>query len=127
MKIKSCRIEAGSILAWRDYSFFTKLWRKLLGKGTPLNKWMLLPFNIELITPGDFRAEVYKPIRKYSKREIDKLYTICNVCDDVSTWSTIVTVANIVRPNTFTDSMSIDECKYYKKINLDEESDEYLY
>lgn len=127
MKIKSCRIEAGSILAWRDYSFFTKLWRKLLGKGTPLNKWMLLPFNIELITAGDFRAEVYKPIRKYSKREIDKLYTICSVCDDVSTWGTIVTVANIVRPNTFTDSMSIDECKYYKKINLDEESDEYLY
>ena len=42
-------------------------------------------------------------------------------------WDDVKTIINIIRPNTFDNSSTLEECKYYKKIDLNEESSEYIY
>ena len=48
-------------------------------------------------------------------------------CMEDRNWDDVKTIINIIRPNTFDNSSTLEECKYYKKIDLNEESSEYIY
>lgn len=136
MEIKSAIIQPGTILCWKEYNIFTRLWNKLRGKELPNNKFIVVPYKVELISlnkyyfksngTGSYSIAAYVPIRKYSKRELDELTTIYR--DDTSdrSWSSIRDIINIIRPNTFTGS-TIENSKYYRKRDLNAEANEYIY
>lgn len=127
MKIKTTIVRPGTILCWKEYNIFTKLWNKLKKRDLPYNKFEIIPTSIELLTIDRYNFVAYAPIRKYSKQEIHKLQSVYNNCILNSYWEDVKTIINIVRPNTFSDSSTLEECKYYKKIDLNEESSEYIY
>lgn len=125
MKIKTTIVRPGTILCWKEYNIFTKLWNKLKKRDLPYNKFEIIPTSIELLTIDKYNFVAYAPIRKYSKQEIYKLQSVYDIND--RNWEDIKAIINIVRPNTFNDSSTLEECKYYKKIDLNEESSEYIY
>lgn len=127
MKIKTTIVRPGTILCWKEYNIFTKLWNKLKKRDLPYNKFEIIPTSTELLTIDRYNFVAYAPIRKYSKQEIHKLQSVYNNCIPNSYWEDVKTIINIVRPNTFSDSSTLEECKYYKKIDLNEESSEYIY
>lgn len=127
MKIKTTIVRPGTILCWKEYNIFTKLWNKLKKRDLSYNKFEIIPTSIELLTIDKYNFVAYAPIRKYSKQEIHKLQSVYNNCIPNSYWEDVKTIINIVRPNTFSDSSTLEECKYYKKIDLNEESSEYIY
>lgn len=127
MKIKTTIVRPGTILCWKEYNIFTKLWNKLKKRDLPYNKFEIIPTSIELLTIDKYNFVAYAPIRKYSKQEIHKLQSVYNNCIPNSYWEDVKTIINTVRPNTFNDSSTLEECKYYKKIDLNEESSEYIY
>ena len=127
MKIKTTIVRPGTILCWKEYNIFTKLWNKLKKRDLPYNKFEIIPTSIELLTIDKYNFVAYAPIRKYSKQEIHKLQSVYNNCIPNSYWEDVKTIINTVRPNTFSDSSTLEECKYYKKIDLNEESSEYIY
>ena len=127
MKIKTTIVRPGTILCGKEYNIFTKLWNKLKKRDLPYNKFEIIPTSIELLTIDKYNFVAYAPIRKYSKQEIHKLQSVYNNCIPNSYWEDVKTIINIVRPNTFNDSSTLEECKYYKKIDLNEESSEYIY
>lgn len=127
MKIKTTIVRPGTILCWKEYNIFTKLWNKLKKRDLPYNKFEIIPTSIELLTIDRYNFVAYAPIREYSKQEIHKLQSVYNNCIPNSYWEDVKTIINIVRPNTFSDSSTLEECKYYKKIDLNEESSEYIY
>lgn len=127
MKIKTTIVRPGTILCWKEYNIFTKLWNKLKKRDLPYNKFEIIPTSIELLTIDKYNFVAYAPIRKYSKQEIHKLQSVYNNCIPNSYWEDVKTIINIVRPNTFSDSSTLEECEYYKKIDLNEESSEYIY
>jgi hypothetical protein len=127
MKIKTTIVRPGTILCWKEYNIFTKLWNKLKKRDLPYNKFEIIPTSIELLTIDRYNFVAYAPIRKYSKQEIHKLQSVYNNCIPNSYWEDVKTIINTVRPNTFSDSSTLEECKYYKKIDLNEESSEYIY
>lgn len=127
MKIKTTIVRPGTILCWKEYNIFTRLWNKLKKKDLPYNKFEIIPTNIELLTIDEYNFIAYTPIHKYSKQEIHKLQSVYDNCVNDRTWEDVKAIINIVRPNTFNDSSTLEECKYYKKIDLNEESSEYIY
>lgn len=127
MKIKTTIVRPGTILCWKEYNIFTKLWNKLKKRDLPYNKFEIIPTSIELLTIDRYNFVAYAPIRKYSKQEIHKLQSVYNNCIPNSYWEDVKTIINIIRPNTFDNSSTLEECKYYKKIDLNEESSEYIY
>lgn len=127
MKIKTTIVRPGTILCWKEYNIFTKLWNKLKKRDLPYNKFEIIPTSIELLTIDKYNFVVYAPIRKYSKQEIHKLQSVYDNCVNDRNWEDIKAIINIVRPNTFNDYSTLEECKYYKKIDLNEESSEYIY
>lgn len=127
MKIKTTIVRPGTILCWKEYNIFTKLWNKLKKRDLPYNKFEIIPTSIELLTIDKYNFVAYAPIRKYSKQEIHKLQSVYVNCVNDRNWEDIKAIINIVRPNTFNDSSTLEECKYYKKIDLNEESSEYIY
>lgn len=127
MKIKTTIVRPGTILCWKEYNIFTKLWNKLKKRDLPYNKFEIIPTSIELLTIDKYNFVAYAPIRKYSKQEIHKLQSVYDNCVNDGNWEDIKAIINIVRPNTFNDSSTLEECKYYKKIDLNEESSEYIY
>lgn len=127
MKIKTTIVGPGTILCWKEYNIFTKLWNKLKKRDLPYNKFEIIPTSIELLTIDKYNFVAYAPIRKYSKQEIHKLQSVYDNCVNDRNWEDIKAIINIVRPNTFNDYSTLEECKYYKKIDLNEESSEYIY
>ena len=65
--------------------------------------------------------------RKYNKLESNKLMTITFGLGSSKEWDEVVTIINIVRPNTLLATNSIDKCKYYKRVEWNEKLDEYIY
>ena len=101
MKIKTTIVRPGTILCWKEYNIFTKLWNKLKKRDLPYNKFEIIPTSI--------------------------LQSIYGNCIEDRNWDDVKTIINIIRPNTFDNSSTLEECKYYKKIDLNEESSEYIY
>lgn len=127
IKIKTILVAPGTILCWKEYNIFTRLWNKLIKRDLPYNKFNVISANTELLTLDKYNYIAYTPIRRYNKQEIHKLQSIYDSYTTDCDWETVRTVINLVRPNTFDSSSALEECKYYKKIDLNEEPGEYIY
>ena len=73
MKIKTTIVRPGTILCWKEYNIFTKLWNKLKKRDLPYNKFEIIPTSIELLTLVRFNFVAYKHILKFNKQEILKI------------------------------------------------------
>lgn len=128
MKMRSVILEPGSIICWKQYNILKRLWNLLLGRKTANNKFLLITRRTELLTIGSFlNIEVYEPIRKYNRYEVSKLQTIYEGYEHIYNWVEATGTINIVRPNTFPNMTTIEDSKYYKKVNLNEKLDKYIY
>lgn len=128
MKMRSLMLDAGSILFWKDYSIMRKLWSKLTKKELPYNRYTIISQKTELLTTDKLNNMViYEPIKKYNKLESSKLAVLTFKLGSSKDWDEVVTIINMIRPNTLVSGNSIDKCKYYSKINYNEKLDEYIY
>ena len=128
MKMRTFLLEAGSIIAWKKYPYIKKIWSKIRGKELPYNMFTMITSRTELLTSDKMKdILVYEPIRKYSKQEQSKISALSRDRMYSSDWKDITSIINIVRPNTFVGPISIDACRYYKKIEWNEKLDEYIY
>ena len=97
-------------------------------KTLPFNRFTIVGQKTELLTTDKLEnIVVYEPIRKYNKLESNKLMTITFGLGSSKEWDEVVTIINIVRPNTLLATNSIDKCKYYKRVEWNEKLDEYIY
>ena len=132
MKAVSMMIEAGSVIAWKKYSLLKEIWAWIRRKELPYNRFTIIPNRTELILINDtgatFNAAIYEPIRKYSRSESNKLSVLCKDCNyNNEDWVDTANIINLVRPNTFTGLTTLNACRYYKKVELHEKLDEYIY
>lgn len=128
MKMRSVILEPGSIICWKQYNILKRLGNFLLGRKVINNRFLLITRRTELLTIGSFlNIEVYEPIRKYNRYEVAKLQTIYEGYEHIHNWVEATGTINIVRPNTFPNMTTIEDSKYYKKVNLNEKLDEYIY
>ena len=128
MKMRSLMLDAGSIILWKEYNILHKLWNKLRRKELPFNRFTIVGQKTELLTTDKLEnVVVYEPIRKYNKLESNKLMTITFGLGSSKEWDEVVTIINVVRPNTLLATSSIDKCKYYKRVEWNEKLDEYIY
>lgn len=128
MKMRSLMLDAGSIILWKEYNPIRKLWNKVRRKTLPFNRFTIVGQKTELLTTDKLEnVVVYEPIRKYNKLESNKLMTITFGLGSSKEWDEVVTIINIVRPNTLLVTSSIDKCKYYKRVEWNEKLDEYIY
>lgn len=128
MKMKSLMLDAGTVILWKDYGIFTKLWSKIRGKEMPYNRFTVITQKTELLTLGKINnIELYEPIRKYNKQESGKLTVITSGSVCYKDWKETVDTINIIRPHTLIATDTIDKCRYYKKVDWNEKLDEYIY
>ena len=130
MKIQSTMLEPGSIIVWKDYSLLKKIWYNFLKRDLPYNKFTLITQKTELLSVNgnfDSNTAIYEPIRKYSKLEANKLAIIANDLHYSKSWLDIADVINVIRPNTISGPITLNECKYYKRVKLNEKSTKYIY
>lgn len=130
MKIQSTMLEPGSIIVWKDYSLLKKIWYNISRKNLPYNKFTLITQKTELLSiNGNFDNDtaIYEPIRKYSKLEANKLAVITGSLRYSNNWLDIADIINAIRPNTISGSITLDKCKYYRKISFNEKSTKYIY
>lgn len=127
--MKSLMLDAGTVILWKEYGTFTKLWSKIRGKKLPYNRFTVITQKTELLTLGNILdlMEVYEPIRKYNKQESGKLTVITSGSIYYKDWKETVDTINIIRPNTLFATDTIDKCRYYKKVDWNEKLDEYIY
>lgn len=128
MRMRSLMLDAGSIILWKEYNPLRRLWSKLRRKPLSFNRFTIIGQKTELLTSDKLEnVVIYEPIKKYSRLESNKLMTITFGLGSSKEWEEVVTIINIVRPNTLLATSSIDRCKYYKKIEWNEKLDEYIY
>lgn len=127
MKMRSLMLDAGSVILWKDYNILRKLWSKVTKKELPYNRYTIIGQKTELLTSDKLsNVIVYEPIRKYSKIESTKLTALIYGLGCSNDWDEVVTLINLVRPNTLTID-GIDKCKYYKLLEWNEKLEEYIY
>jgi len=130
MKIQSTMLEPGSIIVWKDYSLLKKIWYNFLKRDLPYNKFTLITQKTELLSVNgnfDNNTAIYEPIRKYSKLESNKLAVITGSLRYSNNWLDIADIINVIRPNTISGPITLDKCKYYRKISFNEKSTKYIY
>lgn len=128
MKMRSLIIDAGSVILYKKYNPLRRLWSKITRKDLPFNMFTIVGQKTELLTTGKLsNVTVYEPIKKYSKAEGNKLFTITFGLGHSQDWDEIVTIINLIRPNTLDTVNTIDKSKYYKKVEWNEKLDEYIY
>lgn len=133
MKAMSMTLDAGSVIAWKEYSPIKKFWYNLRRRELPYNKFTIVPSKTELIIVDGglgflLNATVYEPIRKYSRAESGKLDLLCGDAKyNNEDWVEIANIINLVRPNTFSGPTTLDTSKYYKKVKYHEKLGEYIY
>lgn len=135
LKIKAIPIEAGSILCWKNYNIFKRIWYRLLNRELQYNMFGIITDTTKLIKACGLNIALYTPIRKYSSEETIRLKKMCeefannfNLC--VGTWEDVMRIVNLIRFNTFTGNSTLQDSKYYKNIDLNvvkKEVDEYIY
>lgn len=126
--MKIAKLKPGTILVWKKHSMLKRIWHTMIGKELIYNRFTIIPEETELY----FRqigknVHIYEPIRKYSKSEENKLAVLMGDKITYEDWLEVTDIINLVRPNTFCGHIALNECRYYKKVNIDEKSDKYLY
>lgn len=116
-------IPAGSILMFKRYNIFKRLWYKLRKKHLPYNEFIIwdIPSKASIFAVGvidtDFKA--YSPIKPYSHKEIFKLLDILYIRqEDCETEQDVINIINSIRKNTITNNSLelLDSNPYYYKL-----------
>lgn len=136
IRFKYINLNAGSILLWKKYNWFKRLMYRLRKKELPYNRIMLIDNNIEYCYSSILRdMKVYTPIKKYSTNEVNRLNRFISGEEKkpVCRWDEIICLINAVRPKTFKnipiyiDENFLSSNNYYRVIDVDKESKEYIY
>lgn len=131
-KIKYIELPAGSIVLWQEHSVLKEIFCKLFNKKLSYNRILVVGEPTEYCFIDNVTSvKFYTPIRTYNSREKTLLKKLMNGCKE--TWDNLLKIVNRVRRNTFDDIPSkidityIDNNNYYRLINVDKESKEYIY
>lgn len=125
MNIFNCTTEiipAGSIIMWKNYNIFKRLWYKLRNKRLPYNSFDIWNVTCPLTIPNALKFldfVIYSPIKPYTPKETFKLFDATYVkYEDCEDEQTIVKIVNDIRKNTInTNSLeSLSNNKYYYKL-----------
>lgn len=113
--MKTINVKAGSIVAYKYYSIFEKLWYKIINKPLKYNSFDLCPVDMEVETYKD--CDIFEPVKSYSRSEtskaIHKYLRYITLADDTD----ILSIVNYIRPNTISDLSEIANSKFYKKVS----------
>lgn len=144
MNIMFKSIVPGSILIYKQYNIFQRLWAKLTNKELKYNRAILFPSNIELMNTLSRYSEaiLLEPKKSYNKAEqsIMKL-EIEKLTDENELYTVefknkgihnLVNIVNNTRSKTFSTVTKFDDLlnnKYYNAESLTEEKcwDIYIY
>lgn len=125
MNIFNCTeeiIPAGSIVMWKNYNIFKRLWYKLRNKRLPYNSFNIWDITGPITLPNFLKFSdfvIYSPVKPYSSKQIfkllDAMYVQCEDCEDEQT---IINIVNDIRKNTInTNSLeSLSNNQYYYKL-----------
>lgn len=127
MKSKIITLKPGTILCWKDYNVFKRAWCKITGKQLYYNRYAILTEPIDFITLKHYDSYAYEPVRRYNQKEINKLVELVKANKGAYSFADIKVMIDAIRPNTFKNVAVMDECKYYKKLDLDANAAEFLY
>lgn len=134
MRIEKLRLSAGTILMWKEYNPFIKLWNKVRYKRLPYNKYTILTEKTEFTTLGTIKdVLVAEPVKPYSKLEAQKLSAIAPENNNYLTWEELTTTVNLIRPKTFLQPVAtsipedIKNNKYYDTDDFNKKLDYTIY
>lgn len=119
MIARTLNLKPGSVICWKEYPWYKRLWSNLMCSKLPLNRYKPVVDKMELIITKwyDKDIQIYTPTKQYTPAEIHKLKTVY-IGYDIVTTEELNTIINCVRANTLdTDTKKIDTVKYYFKIN----------
>lgn len=135
-RFKYINLKTGSILLWKKYNWFKRLIYKLRGKELPYNRIMLIDNDIEHCYSSILsNMKIYTPIKKYSTNEVNRLNRFISGGEKrpIYDWNEIICLINAVRPKTFKnvpsciDDNFLSSNNYYRVIDVDKESKEYIH
>lgn len=127
MRTKVINLKPGTILCWKSYNIFTRLWNKLTGKSMKYNRFSVVAEPVYLLSFEDYTCAAYEPVRAYNAKELTKLKDMIAPTGSTTAFKDIQMMVNVIRPNTFDNVATMDECKYYKKQDLDANSTKYIF
>lgn len=128
MEIEKLILKPGTIILWKKYNPFIKLWSKIRYKSLPYNKYTILKNEVELLTLGTIKDVILLiPLKSYNKLEIAKLKKIAPKDNNYTTWEDFICTVNAIRKNTFDLNENILENKYYEVCPLNEKLDYTIY
>lgn len=144
MNIMFKSVVPGSILVYKQYNIFQRLWAKLTNKELKYNRAILFPSNIELMNTLSRYSEavLLEPKKPYNKAEQSVIKLEIEKLTDESELYTVefknkgihnlVNIVNSTRSKTFSTVTKFDDLlnnKYYNAESLTEEKcwDIYIY
>lgn len=113
--MKTIKVKAGSIVAYKCYSIFEKLWYKIINKPLKYNLFDLCPLDMEVEKYKDF--DIFEPVKSYSRSETHKAVNKYLECITLPYYTDVLSIVNYIRPNTISDLSEIANSKFYKKIS----------
>lgn len=123
------KLKLGTIVCYKKYGILKRMWYKLFGKKLEYNKFWIVTGDLDILPNGLIVDGVaYEPLKKYNKTELNSLYKLLETTNKCELrFADIKAIINNIRPNTLTDTITLDECKYYKKVKLDANALEYIH
>lgn len=115
-------LPAGSVVLYKKYSLWDRMWAKIRGKQLPYNGILVDPFGNSsfMFVRGWFYKydiDVFIPKKPYSKKESTKLLSSMKTLID----DEVVFAINAVRPNTLVEGSlgeMFENNKYYNKKSI---------
>lgn len=99
--MKTLRVKGGSIILWKNYNIFERLWSRITRKQLKYNNCILFPTNMDIVGPKRLsKFTVLEPIKPYTKKELFKLRTLVSPFGETNLQD-IKLIINNIRPNTF--------------------------
>lgn len=118
MIARTLNLKPGSVIAWKEYPWYKRVWNTVLGRELPLNKFKPVTDRIELLVTKwyDSSIKIYAPTKAYNNAETAKLRTIV-YGNKVLSLEDLNASVNCVRPNTLDENTKrIENVKYYFEI-----------
>lgn len=123
--MKKFDIKFGSVILWKKYNVFKRLWAKIKGKELPYNRWAMFNAEEEDVYVYGSDLKLYELIKPYNGKELKKLDAAATnvVISDMILEDDLKLIINCIRPNTIPDSTDPENGdwlagnKYYKEIN----------
>jgi hypothetical protein len=125
---KQIMVKPGSIMLYKEYGFFKKLFAKLTKKELPYNKFLVFIMPTVFYSCEDTESEklILEPKKNYSNNEISQLANLLKKMEDYDLQlDDILVLVNLVRPNTIdiADDVSVlINNKFYRITKFSDET-----